>query len=770
MESLVGRRLGDYELVERIGGDATGSLYKAFQFSLERLVAIRVLDPSLVKDSAFLEHYRQAVLASASLVHPHIARLHDLRSEADLIYTVSDFAEGGSLRDRLQRGPLPAEEALEMAASLADALSYAHERGVVHGGLDPEHVRFDAAGHPLIADFGLALAAGKAGRQDLRPEYTAPEQAQGLGSGPQTDLYALGLVLFESLTGQPAFRGDTPLSVLYQQVNEPSPALASLGVRSAATQDALDIALAKSPERRFAGGSNMAEALREAAASLKAPTPAPAPAPKARPAPSVPPPPRRSAASWLARLLLGVVIVAAVASLAGLATGRIQTEEVTRLADSLLGRLSAGAIPTVPAASPPSATAIARSPTPSPSPPPGPTATSRAITRPTAATAASSPTLSSAGSDLTRTSTPSATATSVPASPTPTPAATPTATATATSTATPTATAEPSPTPTPTDKPTSTPTVVPTQTPSPTPALSPTETPTSEPTPEPTPTLPPPAPALGGRIAYPVHDPQTGRVGTWIAAADGSGAYQLAPCMRQPDFRSDGRLVMNGEGCGTDSLWVMSVDGSERWEVSRHPEDSHPSWSPDGGSVVYSSSQQGDGQWRLYTHAIGGEIPHAPPFLPLGNSGILGAAPVWLSAGEIAYNGCDYVFGTGGNCGLWVVDSQGGEPRRLTNHPDDLAGDELGGVLLFMSPAGGAWDVYRVQVDGSGLTQLTGGPGNSGLPTWSADGSAIAFLTDREGQWAVWTMRPDGSEQRKLFDLNASPGPRWTEERITWGP
>ncbi len=117
-----------------------------------------------------------------------------------------------------------------------------------------------------------------------------------------------------------------------------------------------------------------------------------------------------------------------------------------------------------------------------------------------------------------------------------------------------------------------------------------------------------------------------------------------------------------------------------------------------------------------------------------------------------------------------MVSSQGGEPRRLTTNSSDIAGDELGRTVLYMSTAAGTWDVYSIRIDGSGATRLTTGTGNSGLATWSPDGSAIAFLSDRDGQWAVWAMRPDGSEPRKLFDLNAIPGPRWTEERITWGP
>ncbi len=766
MESLVGRWLGDHELVELLSEDATGGLYKAIQRSLERPVAIRVLDPTLAADPVFLERYRQAVLASAGLNHPGLLRLHDLRDDEGFCFTVMDYPEGGSLRDRLRSGPLALEEALSLGARIAEALDYAHSRGVVHGGLSPESIGLDAAGNPLVTDFGLAWLAAQAGRQDLRPEYTAPEQAQGLGVGPQTDLYVLGLVLFEALTGRPPFRGDTRLSTLYQQVNEASPALASLGVRSAAAQDCLDRALAKSPDQRFGSGEEMARALRAAETPVVLPPQAPRESGSPEPAVSLSEPRRRRSSAWPALLALGIVVLAAVAALAGLATGRIKGQAVADLAAGLSRgesasptiALSASGVETP-------GTAVALEPSPTPASietaasiaPPTSTPTVTASRTGTLTVPPASSTASTAGG-LGGTVRP----TNTPTEPPPTPSSTPTAAPTSTETPLP-----PSPTPPATATPTAT--LMATDTPTPEPTATPTvaATATAEPTMTP---APPPPEAVAGRIAYPVMDAHTGRVATWIASLDGTDAYQLAPCMRQPEFRGDGLLVMNGEGCGTDSLWVMSADGSERWEASRHPEDSHPSWSPDGASIAYSSAQQGDGQWRIYAHAIGGEPPHAPPYIPLGATGILGSSPVWLSSGDIAYNGCDYVFGTGGNCGLWVVSSNGGEPRRLTTNPSDIAGDEWGGAVVFMSNAGGAWDVYSIRVDGSGLVRLTSGPGNSGLPTWSPDGSAIAFLSDRDGQWAVWAMRPDGTGERRLFYLNATPGPQWTDERITWGP
>ncbi|NPV08000.1 MAG: serine/threonine-protein kinase [Anaerolineae bacterium] len=734
MGDLVGRRLGDYEIVELLGQGAAGAVYRARQLSLDRFVAVRVLDPALAADPGFLERYREAVLASARLIHPNILRLYDLRHDGEVHYVVMDLAPGGSLRSRLAQGPLPLPEALELAAAVADALAYAHAHGVTHAALDPNDVLLDDAGHPLVADFGLDRALARPGSQTILPEYMTPEQAQGLETGPHTDLYALGLILFEAITGRPPFRGDTPLSVLYQQVNEPPPRLTSFGVQPPAVQELVDTALAKSPRHRFPSGMDMARALRHAAAQTAAPPeptfPKPAPsrprtgfAPAARPASRTP---------WVAVAALGAVGLFAAVAVLVLVAGQL-----------LGGRGDETPVP---------ATAVA----------------------------------------VAAADTATAVPTSTPAPPTPT--APPTALPTATSSPTPTHTVTPSPMPTatPTPRPagggfggevksavTATPaetvTAAPSDTPTavvdtPTPTFTATPAPTDTPTAEATATEPPLPAGFSGRIAYPLYDPHTGRTDVWVAQADGSHRYQLAPCMRQPDFRGDGVLAMNGEGCGTDSLWLMSADGSERREISRHPEDSHPTWSPDGSSVVYSSSQQGDGQWRLYAHSVLGEIPEGPPFLPLGSSGILGRSPVWLSNGEIAYNGCDYGFGSGGNCGLWVVSSQGGLPRRLTGDASDRAADEHGGNLVFMSTMNGAWDVYRIRLDGSDLTRLTQGSGNSGLPTWSPDGKAVAFLSDRDGQWAVWAMRPDGSQQHKLFDLNGTPGPQWTDERMSWGP
>jgi TolB protein len=303
-----------------------------------------------------------------------------------------------------------------------------------------------------------------------------------------------------------------------------------------------------------------------------------------------------------------------------------------------------------------------------------------------------------------------------------------------------------------------------TATATPIPAATFTPTVTATPTSTPTPPI-----TLSGQIAYSVYNGSAGRYEVWVANADGANQRPVGACIRQPDMRGDGRLLVNGEGCGADSVWALNLDGSERREITAHPEDENPTWSPDGGSLVYASTQQGDGQSRLYYHGIN-DRPQAPGFITYGSAGLIGRFPVWLPSGEIIYNGCDYGFGSGSNCGTWAVYPDGTQLRRLTTDASDRGFDAFGSNLVFMSARDGNWEIYRMLSDGSDLTRLTSEAGNDGLPTWSLDGKLIAFLSDRDGRWAVWAMLADGGNPRKLFDTNGSPGPGWSEERMTWGP
>jgi TolB protein len=301
-------------------------------------------------------------------------------------------------------------------------------------------------------------------------------------------------------------------------------------------------------------------------------------------------------------------------------------------------------------------------------------------------------------------------------------------------------------------------------------------TPTSvaaEDTPTPLPLL---TSGLRGKILFTVynesHNPST--YDLYIASIDGSDQRLLSEQTRQPDFRGDGIIVANGDGGGWDTLVAMNADGSNRYPITNHPEDKQPSWSPDGTQVVHSSSQSGrrneEGNlvWHIYIQNDTSRQTEGRA-LQIANFQVIGRYPTWLPDGRITFNGCEYWTGRGGNCGLWAIWPDGTGVTQLTNASNDLAVDGYGNEIVFMcDQRDGNWEVYKANNVGGGITRLTDNPGIDGLPIWSPDGKHVAFLSTRDGRWAIWVMNADGSNQRKLFNLPESMGPDWAEERISW--
>lgn len=323
---------------------------------------------------------------------------------------------------------------------------------------------------------------------------------------------------------------------------------------------------------------------------------------------------------------------------------------------------------------------------------------------------------------------------------------------------------------------TATATATPTSTPTPTPTRSgPTPTPRPTRTPKPTATPTPKPPPLSGKIAFTVWNPYQSKYELYVSQIGGSGRNRIGEGFRQPQFRQDSNiLAVNGDGVpNMEHLVKMNASGGERVEISKHTEDSFPTWSPGGNMVAFSSTAHGDRLSRL--GIITDPSTKDSDWIHIGTTELRGEYPFWMADGRIVYHGCDFL-GDHAACGLfWVTLNgyQAGSYHRLTTHSSDTAPAGYGPRVAFMSARDGNWEVYTINKDGSGLKRLTNSSTNDGLPTWSPDGKSIAFVSDRGGTWAIWAMDANGGNQRKLFNLGGGYGSGdygWTSERISWVP
>jgi hypothetical protein len=796
----------------------------------------------------------------------------------------------------IARGPLQPEQAIAIATQMANALAYAHQQGVIHRDIKPSNILLTEAGHPVLSDFGIARAMYEGSRLTKTgitmgtPEYMSPEQAQGENIDSRSDIYSLGVVLYEMLTGVAPFSAETPWAILFQQVNTPPAPLRSLAPNVPSWLEPVVLkAMAKRPEQRFQRAADFAQALRarrglrlaqiQGAQRQKRPA---MPASHA-PAPADSSAPRRFLGSVPLILAAIMLLLAALTGIGGYALlGR-----ETPLPTLLPATTAVAGDKTWPSAT------LAHTAEPETAFQPGPTA-------PTPATAA----------------------TTVTDTPSPTTIATLTPTSTSTPTFTPTGLTPP---PVPTDN-----EVQPTQAPLPKATLPPgvifdmesfgtwkrgaeangsftqattqahsgsyagklsyefrtmgndyvvflrdievpgqptqfsawvygdasghflniwikdrlgevwqlplgrvthtgwqqmvgyvdvnqpwpwahisgpsngtvdypvsfcalvlddfpdtffgsgtlyiddlgvgtqvAETPVAAPS-APTETGPgPTAPAsLAGEIAFAVHNSGIGNYTLYVVKPDGSGLHALADNARQPDYSPDGKyLVIDGTGGGRNDLWAFKRDGSEWRQLTRYPEDNFPNWAPNGAIVGFSSTRHGDGVSRLYL---------GDSFVQSDRSGfIIADYPVLLPTWDFVFSGCDYGWGTGANCGLWIT-SHRHQPRRLTTEPQDVATDGTADEVLFLRPDGGNWDIYRIATAGGTPTRLTDSPGRDGPAAFSPDGKTIAFLSERSGKWALYTMSRQGGVATKRMDLpmdgsyDSAPHP-WKSERISWG-
>ncbi|MFD7837544.1 protein kinase [Streptomyces sp. NPDC059761] len=272
-----GTVLGDrYTLAERIGGGGMGEVWRADDDVLRRQVAVKVLLPALLDDASFAARFRREATVLASLSHPGIVDVHDygesrIDSGEQVAYIVMDLVDGRTLTEvRAQGGPLGVEQALDIAGQALDALHAAHLQGVTHRDIKPSNLMLGDDGRVTVTDFGIARSsAASTGITDSHAVlgtalYMAPEQAEGLGAVAASDLYSMGVVCYELLTGEPPFTGESVVEIALKHIREPVPDLPAefpAPVRAFVAR-----ALAKRPEERYADASVMAAAARRAAA------------------------------------------------------------------------------------------------------------------------------------------------------------------------------------------------------------------------------------------------------------------------------------------------------------------------------------------------------------------------------------------------------------------------------------------------------------------------------------------------------------------------
>ena len=280
MESLEGQFIGRYEILELLGEGGMARVYKALDTRLERPVAVKVIRKENFSPLIMvhvLKRFEREAKSLAQLSHPNIVKVIDYGEYQNAPYLVLEYLSGGTLKSRLGE-QIPYQQAALFLLPIARALSYAHQRGVIHRDIKPSNILISESGEPMLADFGLVKILESSGKESLTssgvavgtPEYMAPEQGLGLSIDSRSDIYALGVVYFEMVTGNKPFAADTPMAILLKHVSEPLPRPKLLVPSlSDLAEQVLITALAKDPSDRYQEMEAFASALSMLASNQK---------------------------------------------------------------------------------------------------------------------------------------------------------------------------------------------------------------------------------------------------------------------------------------------------------------------------------------------------------------------------------------------------------------------------------------------------------------------------------------------------------------------
>ncbi len=838
MAELVGKTLGRYRVVARLGRGGMAEVYKAYQPGLDRYVGIKVLHSHLVDDADFIGRFEREALAIGKLRHPAIVQALDFDREGDLYFMAMEYIDGPTLKEEMKarraaNQPFTYEEISRIFTALCSAIDYAHARGMVHRDIKPANVMINQEGQIVLTDFGIARIVGatqftQTGALAGTPAYMSPEQGQGERGDERSDIYSLGVMLYEMVTGTVPYDADTPFAVIMQHISEPLPMPRKINPDiPEGVEKVILKAMSKNPDDRYQSAGAMAKDLRDAvglapddtlhSTPLKTVAPPPkihqidhptgplrsrqkaatalgsagegatvlSPEATAAPARGVPVLPLAIGGAIILVLVVAGVVGAFVlsrptptATVDAAATAAVEERETAAAVSAATNTAANNAATTATAETVAAQSAANATGTAAALEVVAPTRTAQAQLD--IANTATAQFEQQAGLIQSFLATSEAATAEIATARTATAEAS-TAEALALVTPTPEATATPIPTDTPTPGP-------PTNTPTPAPPAEPTATPTPE------------RPPISGKLAFPV-DNGGGRYDLFIVSMPDGGQLTRIDGARQPNFRPDGaKLLINGQGGGFgENVFEASSAGTIERAVSGSPTDSHPTYDPYGNRLAYDNPQLAigsDGNYHSYIFVQCGLIPPSQEseqtcidvarfgvLVPAGQVGeIQGSNPVWTESDQIVYKGCNSWAG-GQSCGVFTVgswankrSSNGETPRKIADGTSLTPTDTAGSLVVLHSRESGDWEVYVMGLNGEGLTNLSNSPtSNDGLPTISPDGQWVAFASDRGGGWAVYVVSTGGGAVTKLFDFpkgnpwGAGGDREWTNERMSWG-
>ncbi len=275
-EELVRDALKDeYEIIEELGRGGMAIVFRAREKQLDRDVAVKVLPFSLAFDAEFVERFQREARTAARLEHSSIIPIYRVGRAGRVIYFVMKFLRGASLSDVIARGAMPVAEIKRMLKETAGALGYAHQNGIVHRDIKPDNIMFDESGHAVVTDFGIAKAGTGTrltgtGMAIGTPHYMSPEQARAQKLDGRSDIYSLGVVAYQCLTGSVPFDGEDAFSIGYKHITEPLPVPPLKTAEHRAVYDVIRRMMAKAPEERFQAAEDVIAALEGKGAGIAA--------------------------------------------------------------------------------------------------------------------------------------------------------------------------------------------------------------------------------------------------------------------------------------------------------------------------------------------------------------------------------------------------------------------------------------------------------------------------------------------------------------------